>query len=516
MENTSAIQVLKSAKGVIALLALCNVVLHLLFYNNLEFHRDELLYFSFGRHPAFGYASAPPLIAWLATGLQFLFGYSLLAVRILPAILSGVLIILTSAIARVLGGKGYAQILAAIALIFTPLSLRAYFLYQPVALDVLFWTLLLYLLTRYLQTSEEKYLLYFGIVLGFALLNKYLVGLLVLGLVLLLAVTKHRKVFTRKKFYWGIAAAMLIFLPNLLWQLAMGLPVFHHMQELNNTQLVHVNPAVFLTGQLEIAMGASLLTLPGMLFLLLHPRMQRYRLLGYLTVFVVVALLLLHGKSYYTMGIFPMLIAAGAVCYENLLQRIVFRVALPILVAMLMLPLLPFGLPVLKPKGLVRYFNTLETKYKLDLGRRFEDGTVHSLPQDYADMLGWEELASLTNKAYQQVPDKQRCVIYCENYGQAGAIYIIGNKYGLPQPVSFNESFRYWSPREFKPEVTHLIYINDVLGDDVKQAFGHVQLIGKISNPNAREYGTAVYLCSYPLQNFNVLWKAAWQREEGR
>ncbi len=498
----------------IAGLALFNVVLHLLFYNNLEYHRDELLYFSLGQHPAFGYASVPPLIGWVAAGLQFLFGYSLFAVKILPAILSGVMVILCSALTRELGGRSYAQLLAAIVLIFTPLSLRTYFLYQPVFLDVLFWTWLLYLLVRYLNTNHDKYLLYFGVVLGFALLNKYLVGLLVVGLLQLLALTKKREVFTRKAFYIGMAAALLIFLPNLLWQLAMGLPVFHHMQELNDTQLVHVDHGAFLADQLLIPFAASLLTVPGLLFLLLHPRMQRYRLLGFLALLVVAALLLLRGKSYYTMGIFPMLIAAGAVFYESVLQRSAFRAAIPLLVILLMLPFLPMGLPIFKSAGLIRYFNLLETKYNIDLGRRFEDGTIHSLPQDYADMLGWEELTALTNKAYQQVPDKQHCLIYCENYGQAGAIYVIGKKYGLPQPVSFNESFRYWSPRKFRQNITHFIYINDEMGDDVVQAFGKIEVIGKVSNPDAREYGTTVYMCSKPTQDFNILWQAAWKRVE--
>jgi hypothetical protein len=489
-------------------------VLHLLFYNNLEYHRDELLYFSLGFHPAFGYASVPPLIGWLAAGLQFLFGYSLFAVKILPALLGGVLLILTTDIVRELGGKLYAQVLAAIALLFTPLALRTYFLYQPVGLDVLFWTWLLFLFIRYLNTKEGKYLVYFGIVLGFALLNKYLVVLLIAGLLIFLLSTKLREVFRRKAFYLGMAAAFFIFLPNLLWQISMGLPVFHHMQELNNTQLVYVDPVSFLSDQLFIPFAASLLTLPGLLFLLLHPRMHQYRLLAFVAIFTVVALLLLHGKSYYTMGIYPMLIAAGAVYYERLLQRNMLRVALPLLVVTLMLPLLPVGLPILKPAGLVRYFNTLETKYNLDIGRHFEDGSVHSLPQDYADMLGWEELASITNKAYRQVPDKQQCVIYCENYGQAGAIYIIGKKYGLPQPVSFNGSFRYWSPHTFTTDITHFIYINDEMGQDVARSFKSVKVIGRISNPNAREYGTTVYLCSYPRVDFNILWQAAWQRVE--
>ena len=99
-----------------------------------------------------------------------------------------------------------------------------------------------------------------------------------------------------------------------------------------------------------------------------------------------------------------------------------------------------------KSKGLISYFNTLNEKYGIDLGRRFEDGSIHSLPQDYADMLGWEEMTALADKAYQMMADKKSAFIYGENYGQAGAITVIGKKYGLPEAISFNESFQYWAP----------------------------------------------------------------------
>ena len=105
------------------------------------------------------------------------------------------------------------------------------------------------------------------------------------------------------------------------------------------------------------------------------------------------------------------------------------------------------------------------------------------------------------------VEDKQAAMIYCENYGQAGAITVIGKKYGLPEAVSFNESFRYWIPRSFDPDITSLIYINDEMGDDVKRVFKKIVEVGKISNPHAREFGTTVYLCQEPVASFNKFWK---------
>ena len=182
-----------------------------------------------------------------------------------------------------------------------------------------------------------------------------------------------------------------------------------------------------------------------------------------------------------------------------------------LLLILITIPILPVGLPVYNSTGLVKYFKNLELKYGIVIGRRFENGSIHSLPQDYADMLGWEELTTITNKAYQMIPDKKAGLIYCENYGQAGAITIIGKKYGLPVAVCFSESFRYWVPEKFDPDITSFIYINDELGEDVRKLFKKATLVGRISNPDAREFGTAVYLCQNPEINFNIFWNSRLQ-----
>ncbi|MEO0330472.1 MAG: glycosyltransferase family 39 protein, partial [Bacteroidota bacterium] len=400
----------------------------------------------------------------------------------------------------------------AIALICTPFSLRTYFLYQPVFLDITFWTLLFYFTTRYLNTENGKNLLILGVISGLAMLNKYLIGLLILALLFSLVVSKYRTAFQKKEMYWGLAVALLIFLPNLIWQFTHGLPVVNHLQELSETQLVNVSYVNFLSDQLLMPFAATLLTLPGLAYLFTSPQAKKYRVLGITALLVVIALLLLRGKSYYTIGVFPLLIAVGAVFYEQIIRQKYFRWAIPIFLVILTFPILPIGLPVYKPDGLVSYFDRLEKDYGLDLGRRFEDGTIHSLPQDYADMLGWESIASLAHQAYQAVPEEEQVMIYGENYGQAGAVSIIGQQWDLPYPASFNDSFYYWVPDYIPPDVQHLIYINDELGSDVESAFSQIKIIGSVRDPHAREYGTTVYLCSYPKESLNSLWQQALAR----
>ncbi len=491
---------------VITSLALFNVILHLDVSYNLEYHRDELLYFSLGMHPGFGYATVPPLIGWIAWLMQNIFGYSLFAVRIFPALMSGVMVILISAIARELGGSVYSRILAAIGIIISGIGLRTFLLYQPVHIDLVLWTLSFYLVIRYINTKAERYLILFGVTAGMALLNKYLIGLLFFSFLIVIPLTQYRDIFRKGKFWIGILVGTIIFLPNLLWQIIHGLPVINHLSDLARFQLVNVNKTAFLADQLFNPMAASVLTVAGIIYLFIDKNVQKFRFLGVISLLIIMILMFLQGKSYYTIGIFPLLIAAGAVCFEKLLKKLWLRILLIAVLIIITLPLAPNGIPVYKQDKLISYFKNLGNKYGITFICRFEDGSIHSLPQDYADMLGWEELTLVTNKAWQMIPDKEAAIIYCENYGQAGAITIIGKKYGLPEVISFHESYRYWLPDKFDPDITSMIYIKFEMGDDIRQLFQKITIVGSISNPDAREYGTKVYLCEYPVMSFNKFW----------
>jgi hypothetical protein len=491
----------------IAALAVFTVIIHVIFSYNLEFHRDELLYFSLGQHPAFGYATVPPMIGWIAWVMKSIFGYSLFAVRIFPAIMGGVMVYLISAVTKELGGSGYSRILAALGIILSIIGLRTFLLFQPVHIDLILWTLFFFLVLRYINTSSEKYLIFLGLTAGLALLNKYLIGILFFSFLIIIPFTQYRTLFKNKKFWYGILSGILVFSPNLIWQIVNGLPVINHLSELKRTQLVNVDQGAFLFEQILMPGVATILTIAGLMFLIFNKKMIKFRFLGFVIISVIITLMLLHGKSYYTQGIFPFLIAAGAVSYGNLLKKTWQQVLLALLIIILTLPIIPIGIPVYRTKGLVKYFRNIGTRYGMDFVCRFEDNSIHSLPQDYADMLGWEELTRITSEAWQRIPDKKAAFIYGENYGQAGAITVIGKKYGLPEAVCFSESFRFWFPKKFDPEITSMVYINDEMGDDVRQIFRKITKVGSITNPDAREFGTEVYLCEDPVDSFNKFWQ---------
>jgi hypothetical protein len=492
-------------------LSVFGVIFHLLFYNILEFHRDELLYFSLAEHLDFGYHSVPPLIGFLAFIATKLFGYTLFAAKIFPAIAVGALIYLSALVTRELKGNLYAQILAGISILGSILFARAGSLFQPVVFDIFFWTLSFYFIVRYINTNLSRYIIYLGVSVGVGFLNKYNILFLGMSLLVVIPFTKYRKLLVSKEVYIGLVIAFLIVLPNIIWQIIHHFPVMTHMAELRSSQLDKMSPITFLSEQLLMVIPATIIVLPGVFYLLLAKHLKAFRILGFTSVTVIILFLLLQGKSYYTAGIYPLLIAAGSVFYEKIIKSNILRVGVIAVLIYLMWAFIPMSMPVYSPEKMVSYFDKMAKVTGNDAVRRDEDNQYHRLPQDYADMLGWNELTDITNTAWQKVENKKKSIIFAENYGEAGAITIIGKKYNLPEAISFNDNFRYWAPKSFTTEITELIYINGESGEDIKLLFNDIQEVGRITNPLAREFGVQVYLCKKPNKSFNQFWEEKMQ-----
>lgn len=491
---------LATALGILA------VLLQLLTPNVLGFHRDELLYISMAEHPAAGYYSIPPftgLMAWLSVKA---FGFTLFATKFLPAVTGGILVYLIARMVRELKGDAYAQILSVVSFVATVLFVRVYSLFQPVPFDLFFWTLLILILLRFINTRNPQLMIFFGIVTGIGILNKYNIIFLVIPVLIALALSKYRKIYASKYFWIAVIITLLIALPNIVWQYLHGFPVIGHMAELRSSQLVNMNPATFLAEQLLMVMPATLIVIPGLIWLLTSRQMKEYRILGWTCIGVLALFILLQGKSYYSAGIYPFLAAAGGTFIAVKLKNIYLRILLLGVMVYSGYMTFPMAKPVYPPERLEVYFNGMASAMGNDAVRRDEDNNYNKLPQDFSDMLGWNELTAITAETWKKC-DPKSTIIYCENYGQAGAITVLSKKYGLPHPVSFSESFLYWSPKSFENEITTFIYINDELGEDVKALFGKIEVAGSITNPYARERNTTVYLCTEPRQSFNQFYE---------
>ena len=323
----------------IAWILAAKIILHFFTNGNYSYHRDELLYLALGNHPDFGHWSNGPLIGWISWFTQHVLGDSPFMIRFIPTLMGCGLIILAASMARDLGGGKWAQLLASLSILVSPMYLRASTMFQPVIFDVFLWTTFTFLLLRYLVTEDAKYIIYFGVVFGVSLLNKYTPVFYFLALLLALLATPHRALLWRKE--TGIAAActFVIFLPNLLWQKAYNFPVVQHMEALSATQLANVKPLNFLLDQLLLNMP-SLLLLIGGIYFLFSPKGKSFRELGWLFLAVIGLFLLFKGKSYYSAGIYPVLLAAGAVIWEQWAKPAWAKASLGTLMVLSILPFL--------------------------------------------------------------------------------------------------------------------------------------------------------------------------------
>lgn len=490
------------------------IILLLLTAESLGFHRDEFLYLALGRHLDWGYWSNPPfigLVGWLS---QHMFGGSLWAARLFPALCSGGLVWLSALMVRDLGGGRFAQVLSGVAAFCSVAWMRAFSMLQPVPFDIFFWALASYGVLRWLKTKDKRWWWFVGAVAGVGFLNKYTILFWAAALFVALLLTPQRRILATRWPWLGALIALALAAPNLFWQLRHRFPVVEHMRDLSAYQLENVQPLNFLLDQLILHGPTLLLWLPGLFFLLHAAAMRPYRVLGWCFVATLVLFLVLHGKSYYTLGAYPVLFAAGAVFWETYLRRFAAKAALVIVMVLLSLPLAPTALPILPVERLASYFRWLTQDVGIEAAVRWETGKLEALPQDYADMLGWPELAALVDTALAQAGDPRQCLVYGENYGEAGAVEHLSRS-GL-SVASFSDSYRLWAPDTLAQQVNTLVYVNDEPGEDVRALFADIRKIGAITHPFARERGTGVYLCRQPRSSLPAAWKAiALQEKKG-
>ncbi len=480
-----------------------------------SFHRDELLYLSLGRHLDFGFLEVPPMIALFAALIQNTVGESLWAVHLVSGLAGMSLVILTGMIANQMGGKTFAILFAGFIVIFSPAFLRVHTLFQPVGWDVLGWTWLIYLWIRHIKTQQGRYLVGMGAVAGIFFLNKYSIVFCVIAILVATLFSKERQWLLNKKLWLGVGIGLLIVLPNIIWQAINNFPIFHHMKELNVTQLKNVNPLDFIVDQFLMHLPITWVWILGFTGLLRSKTLQPFKMITVFFVTVILMLLFMHGKSYYTLGAFPVMLAAGAVAIERLTKNRTFlRVPAVVIPIMLILPLLPFGLPILSPENLTKYAATFTEKTGQESFNRWEDGKIHAIPQDFADMIGWKEIATLAAKAYYEIPIEERknTVIYAENYGQAGAIDFYGKEFNLPAAHSFSSSYMLWLPQ--KLNLKKLIYVNDEFNENIKETFEKHTLIGELKNEYARENGLQVWLLENPNEKFYQLYEKIYKEEK--
>lgn len=500
---------MKKTNRLIYLLALIKFILpYLLQSSYYEPHRDEFLYLAEGHHLAWGFMEVPPLLSIFAWLTHF-FGNGMFWIKFWPGLFGVLTFIFTAKIIQKLGGGMFAIFLAFLPFIFG-VNLRLFFLFQPNAPEVFFWTLIAYSVLRYIQTEKNKYLYILGISIGLGMISKYSVAIYAVSILAGLLLTPQRKIFSNKHLYFAGIIALLIFMPTLLWEYNHHFPIVVHMKQLNERQLQFVSPAGFLADQLLMNIPCVFIWLAGLYFTAFSYKGKKYRAFAWAYVFVIILLLILHGKNYYSLGVYPVLLAFGAYHLEKFSEsrlkiwRYVF-VIIPFISGVLFIPIL---LPVAKPATLARYYEIMHTSNTGVL--KWEDQENHPLPQDFADMLGWEEMTQKTSKAYNSLDsnEKAHTFIFCDNYGEAGAVNYYRHKYNLPEAHSDNGSFLYWMPRNI--HIDNLILITDdqeEMQHPFIKNFKSAVVTDSVTNKYARERGSLIIVFKGANEAFNKMFR---------
>lgn len=489
-----------SYNNFILIFVFLKIALNLLAISRFGFHRDELLHLALADHMDWGYKEVPPFIAFIAKITLTVFGDSLFGARIITTICAALVVWLTGKLTVEMGGKKFAIALACSAIIFSPSFAATGYLFQPVIFDQLWWVLTVWLMVRYVNNdSSPKYLYFIGLVIGVGLLTKYSMAFFAGSLILALLFTKQRRLLWNRHVIGAVAVALLVFLPNLIWQYHHNWPVFSHMAELKKTQLDFIKPLDFTKQQLLAHGIAVFIWLTGFFFLLLSFKLRKFQFLAFAYLLIFLFLMEMNGKSYYMFGAYPMLFAAGGFGFDRWVKsNLTLRAAILLVFVIPNLILLPIVLPVLPFKPTLGFFNYINKHSEiLRFVTIWEDQQHHATTQDYADMLGWDEMTKKVADVYGSFSaDKQReTIIYTTNYGQAGALRHLGKQYNLPQPVSLASSFSLWAPPDINAR--YVIYVSDTGDDDIEYyrsvLKGHVKL-DSVTNTYAREKGTDIYL----------------------
>ncbi len=459
--------------------------------SDYDLQRDEYLHLDQANHLAWGYLSIPPVTSWISSIIYFL-GNSVFWVKFFPALFGALTMVVVWKAIEELNGNLFALILGATCVLFSVL-LRLNTLYQPNSLDVLSWTAFYFILIKFIRTENSKWLFGGAILFALGFLNKYNIVFMLIGLFPAVLLTGQRKVFAQKEFYMAMFLALLLVLPNLVWQYNNNFPVITHLNQLAETQLVNVDRWGFIKSQLFFFMGSLFVIVSALYALLFYQPFRKYKSFFWAIIFTLIAFLYFRAKDYYAIGIYPIYISFGSVFLADKLKQGWKKYLQPIAIAvpvLFFIPMYNLVFPNKSPEYIVE-----NTKQYKELGLlRWEDGKDHSLPQDFADMLGWKELAYKVDEIYSNLPTPNKTLVLCDNYGQAGAINYYTDR--NIRAVSFNADYINWFNLDQPYE--NLIRVKSDEGkaselEETSQYF-HTSLVSdSITNEFAREYGTTIF-----------------------
>jgi 4-amino-4-deoxy-L-arabinose transferase-like glycosyltransferase len=395
----------KASKYIIAVFVLIKLLVPFVFVHpQFELHRDEYLYLADADHLAWGYIEMPPLLALLGF-ISKLLGGTIFTVHLWGGISGALTVIIIGKIVLQLKGNSTAVFFACMAFLCAGF-LRMNVLFQPNFLDIFFWTLSSYYLIRWIDTDKRKYIYFLGICFGFGMLGKYSIAFYIISFLAAVLLTDRRKWLGDKHFYFAMLLGIAICSPNLVWQYRHNFPAMHHMDLLTSQQLKYNNRIDFLKGQLRIAFPSFFIWMGGLYYILQNREGRKYIPVAIVYAGIILMLLYFNGKAYYAAAIYPTLMAFGGIWFSKLIAKKYFswlKWVAPVYILIITWLRLPLMLPFMPADKLAAFYQ--ENHMAESSSLRWEDHKQHPLPQDFADMLGWREMAEKTAKVYHSLPD---------------------------------------------------------------------------------------------------------------
>ncbi|HEY4275606.1 MAG TPA: glycosyltransferase family 39 protein [Rhizomicrobium sp.] len=467
------------------LLALLTVGIHLLVNGRYGFFRDELYFIVCGRHPAWGYVDQPPLIPLLAAGSRALFGDFLIGFRLVPMLAMAATVALTAEFAKLNGGGRFAQWLAGLCTLFAAMFLTVGLIFTTDTFQALTWLGCAWCLVRLEQSGDQRWWLGFGAIAGVGLFGKYIVAFYLAALAAGLLFTPLRRSLGQRWVYLGVALMLAIILPNLLWQISEGWPFLELGKAGAGGKNLALSPLDFLSQQLLlIGPLAAPVWIAGLWAGFVRPRLKVWRAFAIAYGLLFAIFIVIHGKAYYLSSIYPVVLGVGAVVLEGWLTRATWRALALGAVTVTGVLIAPMAVPVLSEANYLAYARALGVAPSATAS---EHQRLGLLPQHFADMHGWPQMAAKVAAVWRALPpdERARAVFFGQNYGEAAAIDVFGAGLGLPRAIGGHNNYYLWGPRGHDGSVVIAV------GGDVaeyRRLFRSVTVAGATDDPYAMPY----------------------------
>jgi hypothetical protein len=422
-QSPSATSRPKNDFAILLAIAAGTLLVHLLAAGRYGFNRDELSFLEDARHLSWGYVAYPPLTPFVGRLALTLFGTSLVGFRFFSALVQAITVVVTGCMAKDMGGRRAAQVVAACASI--PFSLGVGALLQYMTFDYVAWVLTAFFLVRLLKTSNPRYFLLVGASIGLGVMAKYTMLFFAIGVLAGLLLSNTRKYFRTIWPWLGLLISLLIVVPNFLWQAQHHFVTYDFLRFIHQRDVAEGLTQSFLRDQLEMTLLSFPLWIAGLYFCLRTREGRNFRALAWIFLVTLGLFLVAKGRGYYLAPGYPMLYAAGGVWGERWLSTLTVarakkvRVAVAAALALNILGAMAVALPLAPvPSAWFR----LADKVNLTL----------------RDEIGWEDFVSTLAQVRDSLPAESRAHlgILAENYGEVGAINLYGPSHGLPLAIS--------------------------------------------------------------------------------